>query len=125
MKATGMLRKYQGRTIQDDGAYKSQEFIRFARDFRSTVKDIASEIGGEICNFHIGHYDVSGFIQRSGKYVYFSYSEPRHMAVNLLAEDPRFGILIRTANNEKDYTGGYNNFCNILNMKGVAEKLLA
>jgi len=56
---------------------------------------------------------VSGFIEKNGKYVYLSIS------------DSGLGkpILFRTAKNEKDYTGGSNNFANldaeeILNMIG-------
>lgn len=125
MKPSGFIKKYQGRVLQDDGCFKSQEFLRFSRDFRSTVKDIATELGGEVEAFHVGHYDVSGFIHRDGKHVFFSYSEPRHMPIDLLRDDCMQGILIRTAKDARDSTGGMNHFCNIINMKGAADKLLA
>lgn len=113
MKIFSFTKKYQGRILEDAGAYKSQEFIQFAKDMKSTIREICKENDAELVQWSVGHYDVNGFILRNGKYVYFSYSEPRYMEIDLNRSDPMLGILIRTTKHEKDYTGGPNNFCNI------------
>ena len=46
------------------------------------------------------HFEFTGFIKNNNKLVYFSTGDLRWRA----------SMLIRTANNEKDYTGGMNNF---------------
>jgi len=48
------------------------------------------------------HFEFTGFIKRNGKYVYFSTGDLRW----------RNSMLIRTAKNDEDYTGGQNNEIN-------------
>ena len=124
MKAESFVKKYQGKTLQDDGPVKSQDFIRFARDFRGVVKDCAATIGANLKKFSVGHYFVSGFLEKDEKYVYFYYSEPRCMAIDLLRRDPMMGILVRTADGPTDFRGGRNNFCNIMEFAYTAANLL-
>lgn len=124
MKLTTFIKKYQGRILQDDGAYKSKEFIQFARDLKNTVKTLAKEVGAEVTYYHIGHYDVFGFVRKADNVVYFSYSEPRRRSIDLHCKDAMNGILVRTATDEKDFHGGMNHFCNFVEMKSVFEELL-
>ena len=105
--------KYQGRILEDAGAYKSDEFLAFARDFKAMTREIAGKIHATLVSFSIGHYDVSGFVERDGRYAYFSYSEPRHMPIDLTRSDALQGILVRSAEGPKDYRGGHNNFANV------------
>lgn len=125
MKINSFVRKYDGKILEDSGAYKSQEFIQFARDMKSTIREICKGAGAELVKFSVGHYDVSGFAVKNGKYVYFSYSEPRLLPIDFDRSDSLRGILIRKADHDKDYHGGYNNFCNIYTFSGMLNRLTA
>ena len=125
MKISSFTKKYQGRILEDGGAYKSQEFIQFARDMKSTIREVCKDNGAELVKFSVGHYDVSGFALKNGRYVYFSYSEPRHWPIDLNDSGYMNGILIRTAEHDKDFHGGYNNFCNIYTFADKLNRLTA
>lgn len=124
MTVNKFLDAYQGVVLEDAGSVKSQEFIKFASDMKRTVQSELKTIGAKLEKWNVGHYDVSGFITKNGKYVYFSYSESRHMPIDLTRSDPMKGILYRTATGPKDYTGGYNQFTNIMSFASSVEKLL-
>ena len=125
MNIASFVRKYNGKILEDAGAVKSNEFICFARNMKSTMRDICKNEGAELINFNIGHYYVSGFISKNGKYVYFNYDEPRHMPIHLDASDCSFGILIRKAKNDKDFHGESNHFCNIYQFAEMLNRLTA
>lgn len=124
MKAETFVKKYDRRVLEDAGTCNSQEFIAFAENFRSVVKEVAKKIGAELVSFSVGHYFFSGFVSRDGKFVYFSYDLPRHMTLDLSRSDSWQGILVRTAKHPKDYTGGSNRFCNIMQMEKLVDQLL-
>lgn len=66
--------------------------------------------GGSAKKLGCYHPGMSGFIERDGHYVYFSYDNSCNAGgrayANLRGRGP---FLCRTAANEKDYRGGYNN----------------
>lgn len=114
-----IINKYHGRAIDDDGAYISESFKTFAKEFYSSLKRRFA-----VTRFNIGHYDVSGFLRHNGKVIYYSYSVPRgELPVNTRAKDAMNGILIRTAKDEKDYTGGINHFTNFFDFDSDVEAL--
>ena len=125
MKIINLVRKYNGKVLDDAGAYKSDEFIQFAKDMKSTIRDICKEAGAELVKFSVGHYDVSGFVAKDGRYVYFSYNEPRNLPIDFDRRDCMQGILMRTAQHDKDYTGGRNNFCTIYDFGSMLNSLTA
>lgn len=124
MTTKAFIEKYQGKILEDDGAYKSAEFIAFAKAMRSVINSELKRIGAKLTSFSVGHYDVSGFVERGGQYVYFSYSEPRHLPIDLTRTDAMMGILVRTADGPKDYRGGINNFTNITSFADLVDRLL-
>ena len=123
------IRKWNERTLQDDGSRVSKEFHSFQVSFFNIMRKIARNLGGELVNNSYGHYDMSGFIKRGDRYVYFSYSNGigkggrNHVVLknnyNWIAP-----MLCRTAANEKDYRGGTNNDCYFENCEELIEKLL-
>ena len=125
MKTESFVKKYQGKTLQDDGSVKSQDFIRFARDFRSVVKDCAATIGANLKRVLRRALLCIGVLGKGWKVCLFLYSEPRCMAIDLLRRDPMMGILVRTADGPTDYRGGRNNFCNIMEFASTASNLLS
>jgi len=95
--------------IQDDGGYKSAEFKSFARLFKNDFQKELNTIDAKIVNFSIGHYYVSGFIKLpNGNLYYFSVDDIRHSQLLY-----NYRMLYRTAEHEKDYTGGGNQWINI------------
>lgn len=107
------FKKWNGRVIEDLGCYMSEEGKSFARAFKNMLKRELSGDGIEVTDFHIGHYDFSGFLMKNGAYVYFNYSIPRWGAHIDFHKTGCQGVLYRTASGPKDYHGGSNNFCSI------------
>ena len=123
------IRKWNGRTLEDDGCYVSKEFHSFQVAFFNAIRKIAKSLGGEVVNPSYGHYDMSGFIKRGDKYIYFSYSNGcgRGGRTHVVLKDDCYWLqpmFCRTAKNERDYTGGYNNNCNFEDCEEVIERLL-
>ena len=66
-----------------------------------------------------GFYCASGFIERDGKFVYFSISDVRHFQHVWST-----AILVRTAKDGHDYTGGNNNFADLAGFEPLVDRLL-
>ena len=123
------IRKWNGRTLEDDGSYVSKEFHSFQVAFFNAMRKIAKSLEGEVVNPSYGHYDMSGFIKRGDKYVYFNYSNGcgRGGRTHVVLKDngnwfqPMY---CRTAKHERDYRGGYNNNCYFEDCESVIERLL-
>jgi len=83
------------------------EFAKFASDFKKFIK---GQLSPDQCLlvWSRGHFYVSGFINQGERFVYFSVSDVRHFF-----NDWYYHILVRTAKNEKDYTGGVNHYATL------------
>lgn len=124
MTVEKFVRKYQGRVLEDAGSVLSEEFKQFARDFKSMAYEAAGYVGAKLFSFHRGHYDVSGFVERNGKYAYFAFSCPRCIRIDLSRTDCMSGVLVRSADGPKDYTGGANHFCNVFGFADLLDACL-
>lgn len=102
------IKKWNGKTLQDDVCYVSKEFNTFQNAFKREVARIAQENGAELVSYIKGHYDMSGFIRKGKKYLYFNYSN--YMKRNKVDFNNRQAFFCRIAKNENDYRGGVNNF---------------
>ncbi len=100
------------------GVVAGDDFEAFAKMYRKFIKQNIPE-NARLVKFNRGHYYISGFIKRNNKYIYFSTDDVRYHK-NGWAEN----ILIRTAKNEQDYTGGTNHFCNLENFKDMCNEIL-
>lgn len=87
----------------------TKEFTSFCRNIKKFIKDETNTCF-ELISFNKGHFYFSGFLQNrvNGKYVYFCCSDVRYFTRKWYN-----ALLIRTANNDKDFTGGTNHDCNI------------
>jgi hypothetical protein len=122
---SSFIRKWHGRRLQDDGCYVSKEFHSFQVSFFNAMKKIAKGIGAEVINPSYGHYDMSGFIKRGDKYVYFDYSALDRTYVQLKDNSSwHQPLLIRTAKHEKDFTGGANNYASFERCEILIDRLL-
>ena len=126
------IRKWNGRTLQNDGSVVSKEYKSFQTAFINAMKKIAEGLHGEVVNVSKGHYDVSGFIKRGDKFVYFSYDNGLSMRGRTHIElkgDMTCGchapMLVRSADNERDYRGHCNNFTSFEKCELLIERLLA
>lgn len=120
-----IIKKYQNRTLEDWGSVMSADAKQFAKDFKRRLTHNAKIRKIEVVKFSTGHYDISGFLKKDNKYVYFSYNIPRYETpIDLYSKSCRSGFLVRKAEHDKDYTGGYNNFCNLSQLFDSVEYLL-
>lgn len=100
------------------GGYAGKDFKRFARLFKNYIKkSLSSEL--KIVNLLNSHYYLCGFITNGTKYVYFSVSDVRHFPKKWFND-----IMYRTAEHEKDYTGGRNRYTTLENFSRDIEALL-
>ena len=97
---------------------KTPEFMAFARAFKAYIAKKAQLNGLRLVNVSTGHFYLSGFFfnPRSGKYAYFSTSDVRHFGDSWWDD-----VLIRTAQHDKDWTGGSNQSTTL---PGIGEKAL-
>jgi hypothetical protein len=86
------------------------KFSQFRKEIKKYIKNILDENLELIMPFGSLHFAFSGFIKNklTGKYVYFSSSDVRFWK-NAWYDN----LLIRTAKDEKDFTGGRNDWCKL------------
>ena len=123
MKLEVLKQRYHGVILEDDGAYMSKEANAFARHIKAYLTGVAYENGFKLAKFDVGHYYVSGFFEKDGKYVYFSRDIERYNYPVDIQRDNN--ILIRTAESLTDYRGGSNNYTNFKSIANMALRLLS
>jgi len=94
----------------ESSCYRTPEFMAFARMLRAHINKQAKENGLDVISFSTGHFYCSGFFKNknTGKFAYFSISDVRYCQDGWIND-----VLLRTAQHEKDYTGGRNQSVNI------------
>ena len=87
----------------------TEEFALFARAYKKHIANLLGN-GFSLMAWSRGHFEVSGFIEneQTGRLAYFSCPD-----VRAWPDEWYNNILVRTAKNEKDYTGGPNNYCTL------------
>lgn len=122
MKLEVFKNKYHGVPLEDNGAYMSNEANQFARHIKAYLTSVAYNYEFNLVKFNVGHYYVSGFFSKNGKYVYFSREIERYgKCVDL---EKNYDILIRTAKNSDDYRGGSNDYTGFKNIGRDVLRLL-
>ena len=84
------------------------EFSNLSRNVKAYIKRNLAE-NYELVNYNKGYFYISGFIKNNdnNKFMYFSFPDVRYD--NTWYKH----VLYRTAENEKDYTGGHNKYCSV------------
>jgi len=85
----------------------TKEFDMFSRDFKKVVEKCLPD-GVKLAEYRKGHFEVSGFIEKGGRYVYFSISDVRFFQDKWQSE-----ILVRKAESLSDFTGGMNHYTSL------------
>ena len=95
------------------------EFQSFARQFKTALRKEISD-AFDIVTFRRGHFELSGFLRskETGRFVYWNISDVRFFR-NAWADH----VLIRTATDATDYTGGANHFTTLEQFNETALRL--
>ena len=121
---TSFIKKWNGKHLADDGCYVSREFNAFQNAFKREIEKIAQNIGATLVRYSKGHYDMCGFIERGGKYVFFDYSSALCGERSRPALTDSNAMYCRRAKNDKDYRGEYNRFTSFADCKETIDMLL-
>lgn len=125
MTLSNFYTTYNGVLLKDDGSTVSDDFKKFAEDFRSVLRQICKNNGWKLAGFNVGHYQVRAFFcEEDRKFVYVSFAPSRFIELDLNRKDALAGILIRRADSTKDFTGRTNHFTNVLNLETDAKRLM-
>lgn len=120
---TDFYTKWQDTILADAGSYVSKEYRNFQTALVREISKCANAVGATVVSNLKGHYDTSCFVERDGRFVYIDHSSTLHR----MGEGVRIdldALLVRTACNAKDYTGGYNNYCCISTLQSMMDRLL-
>lgn len=100
------LKPYTKRHIEDYGAYPSPDYKSFENKYRNFLKRVCLS-HDYVLKFCGSHYEFSCFVtnERNGKCVYIRISDVRYFKNEWWNH-----ILIRSAQNDHDYTGGANQY---------------
>ncbi len=104
MATLNELKKYLNYEFST-GCYTGEDYKTFQRKYINYLKTLAKENGWELCKVLKNHYEFSAFFKFKDKYVYFSISD-----VRFFTNEWYNNILIRTAESDTDYHGGYNRY---------------
>lgn len=113
------LKKYIGYEFSS-GCYTGEDYKSFQNKYINYLRNMCNSNNWRLVNIGRNHYCFSAFIVSSqNKYVYISISDVRYFS-----NDWYRHILIRTAKNETDYHGGFNNYTTLENLETTACELL-
>lgn len=116
--------KWNRKSVQDDGAYMSKEAKSFVTAFKNMLKRELSGEGFNIVKISPNHYDLSGFIEKDGRYCYIAYTMPRWgEKIDFSDNGAARGVMYRVAKNDRDFRGGHNNFSAIENLPDALRSL--
>lgn len=102
------------------GCYTGDDYKQFQTEYINYLRSLCKQNGWELVNVGRNHYEFTALIKRDSRYVYFSISDVRYWQNEWYKH-----ILIRTANNDKDYTGGNNNYTSLPNLQSAIGNLLS
>lgn len=99
------LKKYVGYEFSS-GCYTGDDYKSFQTKYINFLKAICNQNHWQLVNVGRNHYCFSAFIKSAeNKCVYVSISDVRYFS-----DEWYNHILIRTAKDEQDYRGGFNNY---------------
>ena len=102
------------------GCYTGDDYKSFQTKYINYLRAICKNNHWRLVNVGKNHYCFSAFIKSAeNKCVYISISDVRYFSNEWYDH-----ILIRTAENETDYRGGYNNYTTLSDLEGTAAELL-
>ena len=113
------LQKYIGYEFSS-GCYTGDDYKSFQTKYINFLKAMCRNNHWQLVNVGKNHYCFSAFIKSAeNKCVYVSISDVRYFS-----DEWYNHILIRTAKNEQDYRGGFNNYTTLDGLELRAAELL-
>ena len=113
------LKKYIGYEFSS-GCYTGEDYKSFQTKYINYLRSICKQNHWQLVNVGRNHYSFSAFIKSAeNKCVYVSISDVRYFSNEWYNH-----ILIRTAEDETDYRGGFNNYTTLENLELMAAELL-
>lgn len=121
--------KWNGRTLNEiaieDHMQPSMSECEMSKQAKMFAKQLIAFIGKMAeknqwtADIRIGYYMISGFLKsEEGKYAYMSYNIARDdEPIDLMGKSIHTCLLVRSAKNNKDYTGGNNTFTSIYGLE--------
>jgi hypothetical protein len=97
----------RGQDYFGSGSYTTPEFNDFFEKFKGSLTRQFKHLKATDIEFSKGHFGMSGFFKIGEQYYYFSLSDVRFVDVDWYG-NPK--MLIRTAESNKDYSGGSNHY---------------
>lgn len=102
------------------GCYTGEDYKSFQTKYINYLKAMCKENNWKLVNISKNHYCFSAFIKSSeNKCVYLSISDVRYFSNEWYSH-----ILVRTAKNEVDYRGGFNNYTTLEKLDNTVARLL-
>ena len=102
------------------GCYTGDDYKSFQTKYINYLRAICKNNHWRLVNVGTNHYCFSAFIKSAeNKCVYISISDVRYFSNEWYDH-----ILIRTAENETDYRGDFNNYTTLSDLEGTAAELL-
>ena len=102
------------------GCYTGDDYKSFQTKYINYLRAVCKNNHWRLVNVGKNHYCFSAFIKSAeNKCVYVSISDVRYFS-----DEWYNHILIRTAKNEMDYRGGFNNYTTLSDLEGTAAELL-
>lgn len=93
------------------GCYTGEDYKTFERKYINYLKSLCKNEGWELVNVGKNHYEFSVFFKYKEKFVYMRISD-----VRFFPNEWYNHILVRTAESEKDYHGGWNQYTSLTNI---------
>lgn len=102
------------------GCYTGEDYKSFQTKYINYLRAMCKENHWELVKVGKNHYCFSAFIKSAeNKCVYLSISDVRYFSNEWYSH-----ILVRTAKNEVDYRGGFNNYTTLENLDYTVARLL-
>ena len=107
-------KKWNYVSIEDAGCVVSKQAKCFYTAFKNMLKRELTNKGYNLVNFTLGHYYVSGFLEKNGEFIYVYYDIPRYgEKIKFSEHSYSTGVLYRRAKDAKDFRGEQNHFCSL------------
>ena len=113
------LKKYLTYTFST-GCYTGDDYKSFERKYKNYLKSVCNDNGWELVKFSPNHYEFTCFIKKEDKYIYFSISDVRYFKNQWYSN-----ILVRTAKDDRDYTGGSNQHTSLEELPSYLGRMFA
>ena len=112
------FRKYLDYEFSSE-VYTGEDYLTFQTKYLNYLRGMCKTNGWQLVSFMGCHYFFSAFIKSGGKYVYVAISDVRYCKNRWYN-----AILIRTAKNERDYYGDWNNYTTLPELQPAIARFL-